>query len=44
MKHIKDSLFEGIRSKIFMLEKTSNRLKMQKYGFIKPDDITMLDI
>jgi hypothetical protein len=43
MKHIKDSLFEGIRSKIFMLEKASNRIKMQKYGFIKPEHITWLD-
>ena len=43
MKFIKDSLFEGIRSKIFMCEKASNRIKMQKYGFIMPEHITWLD-
>ena len=26
-----------------MLEKAANRIKMQKYGFINPGDITTLD-
>ena len=43
MKNIKDKTFLNIRSKIFSLEKASNRIKMQKHGFIKPEHITNLD-
>lgn len=43
MRNIKDKTFQNIRSKIFSLEKASNRVKMQKHGFIKPDHITNLD-
>lgn len=36
MKYIKDSLFDGVRSHIFSLEKQKNRINMTKYGFICP--------
>ena len=43
MKYIKDSLFDGIKSQIFSMEKQKNRTNMVKYGFIIPQHITKLD-